>query len=193
MEKLTDLELIEKVKVDNDSDSFVELSRRHTPLCKNIYNRYQSSITSSGLCFEDVKDEKDNVIYKALMSYQPDKNVKFSTWLGNSVKYHCLNSINSNGRTIAMEEKDLVKVSDSQDLVKANENIEIEQKEYVYNILNQLSDERIRKIFMLRFFSNSPKKKSWSKIGEEIGVSTQTALNLYRKGLKILKIKVKNS
>jgi len=33
-------------------------------------------------------------------------------------------------------------------------------------------------------------KKSWSKIGEEMDVSTQTAINLHDRGKKILKKKM---
>lgn len=195
MQVFTDKQLITKVIAENDSNSFSELAKRHDALCFSIFNKYYNSIVSSGVCFDDVKEDKDLVILNAIKSFDPERNTKFSTWLGNCVRFHCLNSINKGGRTVCMEEKDLITASDSPDsgLKVAPECETKEMKEYAYNILNKISDSRTRKIFELRFFCPDAKKKPWADIAKEIGVSTQTAINLYKKGLDFLKIKIRTS
>ena len=58
--------------------------------------------------------------------------------------------------------------------------------EYIFNLLSQLKDKRIKKVFELRYLGGDG-KESWSKIGEDMGVSTQTAINLHDRGTKVLR------
>jgi hypothetical protein len=48
---------------------------------------------ASGTHPEDISSDKDYLIYKSAVSYNPTKKIKFSTWLGNQVRYYCLNKI----------------------------------------------------------------------------------------------------
>ena len=61
--------------------------------------------------------------------------------------------------------------------------------EFTENILAQLKDKRIKKIFSLRY-SKKDKKPSWCVIADEIKVSTQTAINLHNRGIQILRKKM---
>ena len=61
----------------------------------------------------------------------------------------------------------------------------------MHNILNYISDKRIAKIFKLRY-SEKNKKMPWSKIAKSLKISTQTAINLHNKTLKVLKFKLKS-
>ena len=63
--------------------------------------------------------------------------------------------------------------------------------EFTGNILSQLKDSRIRKIFSLRY-SSAEKKPSWCIIAEKLQISTQTAINLHNKGISILRKKIKS-
>jgi len=72
-----------------------------------------------------------------------------------------------------------------------NDNKEI--KEYTINLLNQMKDIRIKKVFMLRYFTESKQKNTWQKIGKKMDVSTQTAINLHEKGRKMLETKFKST
>src|SRR4051812_6008153 len=91
---LLDAELVNRVKTENCSDSLQELINRHTPLCYDIYRRYFPSLKSVGISINDLNDEKDFYVYKSASSFKPEKNVKFSTWLGNHIRYQCLNALN---------------------------------------------------------------------------------------------------
>ena len=105
--KKEDLELVNNVREDNCQDSLKELINRHSALCYNVYQKYGSTLSSSGVFFDDVVKEKDYVIYKSAMSYNPDRNTKFSTWVGNHARYHCLNLINQNQKYVAVNDSTL--------------------------------------------------------------------------------------
>ena len=68
----------------------------------------------------------------------------------------------------------------------------LEIKEYVLNILSQLKDKRIKKIFEIHYFSGTRKCITWEKIGKNMDVSSQTAINLHNKGRKMLVRKIKS-
>ena len=88
--------LAKKVKDENCEDSLKELISRHSKLCYAVYQRYFPAMRASGVTAEDAIDEKDLIIYKSAMSYNPTKKAKFSTWVGNQMRYACLNKMNKN-------------------------------------------------------------------------------------------------
>ena len=184
----TDEELIKNIKINNDEFCLKELINRHSPLCNNIYNKYSVALNCSGIFIDDVKKDKDYVVYKSAISFNPEKKSKFSTWLYNQVRYQCLNLLNdnNNSKTIAMEEKDLIYHIDKNTL--KNEIKKEEVKEYVFDILASLQDKRMSKIYNLRYFSNQ-KNMPWKEIGKKLNISTQTAINLHNKAIALLKIK----
>ena len=183
----TDLFLIRKIKKSNCENSLKELIYRHSRLCFDIYHKYLPAIRASGMFPEDAICEKDYIIYKSAISYNPEKKTKFSTWLGNQVRYNCLNKINKSKPHMLLEDEE------SDFLIEKNEEPDfLEIKEYVLNILSQLKDERIKKIFEIRYFSGTRKCVTWEKIGKNMKVSSQTAINLHNKGKKILVRKIKS-
>ena len=142
---LTDLLLIREIKKSNCENSLKELIHRHSRLCFDIYHKYLPAIKASGMFPEDAINEKDYIIYKSAMSYNPEKKTKFSTWLGNQIRYNCLNKINKSRPHQLIEDEEfdfIIEKSDGPDFS--------ELKEYVLNILNQIKDERIKRIFELR-------------------------------------------
>jgi DNA-directed RNA polymerase sigma subunit (sigma70/sigma32) len=64
--------------------------------------------------------------------------------------------------------------------------------EYIFNIINSCSDKRIKKIFKMRYLSGTLKKTSWNKIAKKLKISTQTAINIHNKALKLLKNKIES-
>jgi RNA polymerase sigma factor (sigma-70 family) len=190
---LTDTELIEDIKENNSSDSFVELSNRHSKLFYKICQKYHAAFLNSGISPEDVHQEKDHTIYKSIITFNPDKKTKFSTWLGNYTKYSCLNFLKKNAKYATFE--DCKKIEYFLDKHAAeNDNPDYSGLlERVYEILESSSDKRMYKIFKLRYDLSNQKKATWKKIAREISVSAQTAINLHNKGLSIIckKMKVK--
>jgi RNA polymerase sigma factor (sigma-70 family) len=143
--------------------------------------------------FADVVAEKDYVIYKCATSFNPEKKTKFSTWVGNHARYHCLNLINKNNHYVSMEDDKLDYFAENESIVDNSTNKEQERAEileYIFNILSQLKDERIKKVFERRYLSEEKDKLPWAQIAEEMDVSTQTAINLHNRGRAILRKKM---
>lgn len=179
--------LVKCIKEFNDEKALKTLIQKHSPLCNSLYKKYSGPIISSGIFLDDLVNEKDYVIYKSALSYDPDKKSKFSTWLYNQVRYQCLNCINDNKVYLKVEDNVLNSLVEKNNHNKNNTNI----CDYITNIINHFSDKRIKDIFTLRY-SNARKKMSWSKIAKSLDISTQTAINLHNKAIEKLKFKIKS-
>ena len=59
---------------------------------------------------------------------------------------------------------------------------------HIFSILSKMRDKRIESVYKLRYFSDH--KMTWSKIGRELGFSSQTAINLHARGARALKKKI---
>lgn len=193
---MNDEELALRVKEYKCDESLKKLIVKHSPLCFNIYKRYSSTLSkfSGGLSSSEMRNEKDFIIYKSCVSFNPQKKVKFSTWLGNFARYYCLNQINKNKNLINMEDSDLQFYMDKKN---SEESINLLQetpevfREYVLNILLQIKDKRIVEVFKLRYFSGGS-KKTWNSVSTRLDISIQTAINLHQKGIGILRNKIKS-
>lgn len=193
IQEYNDLVLVSNIKSSNDEESLKELIRRHNPMCFSVYKKYSSALQVSGLNIEDLISSKDYVIYQSAKSFNFDKKSKFSTWLYNQIRYQCLNTINENKNTLTME---IEKINFLIDQMNSKENSSSEKikdaNEYIFKILESCSDKRILQIYKMRYF-NGPKLMAWSKIGKKLKISTQTAINLHKKGMDLLKIKINSN
>jgi RNA polymerase sigma factor (sigma-70 family) len=183
---ITDTYLAKEVKEKDCQNSLIELIGRHSNLCYKICQKYMPVLHASGIFVDDVLGDKDYIIYRSAKSYNPDKKTKFSSWLGNQVRYHCLNKINKNKKYVTMEDQEL------SFLVEKGEREEssAELRDYISNHLTRIKDKRIKQIFELRYFSEEG-RLTWTAISKKIKVSSQTAINLHNKGLAILKKRMK--
>jgi RNA polymerase sigma factor (sigma-70 family) len=189
--KLTeDIDLINKVKFENDNDALRELESRHTGIYNEIVKKYYKHLIDFGVNANDVSSDKLFVLYKSVMSFDPSKNVKFSTWLGNQARYYCLNCINKKNNTLNMDQDNLISLLEKNQM-KSNDNLSRikEKSDQIFSILSRIKDDRIQKIFKLRYFQGA-KPTPWSKIGKKLKVSTQTVINLHEKGRVFLKNKL---
>lgn len=184
---ITDSSLASKVKEKDCENSLVELIGRHSNLCYNICQKYMPVMHASGIFIDDVLNDKDYIIYQSAKSFDPDRNTKFSTWLGNQVRYYCLNKINKNKKYVTTEDQELSFLVEKGDKKEDGK----ELKDYLFNLLSKIKDKRIEKIFELRYFSQEEKRMTWTVISNKINVSSQTAINLHNKGLSILRKKMK--
>jgi RNA polymerase sigma factor (sigma-70 family) len=187
----TDIELVNKIKESNCEESLKILIYRHSPLCFDVCKKYASAILNSGLHLEDITSEKDYLIYKSAISYNPEKKTKFSTWLGNQMRYYCLNTMNKNN---------LIATDDTQldyfihkDIDNHPKELVSEQMEYISNLIRQSKDKRIKKVIEIRYFENPNKKTPWNKVADKVGVSTQTAINLHNKAVKMIRGKMRST
>jgi RNA polymerase sigma factor (sigma-70 family) len=188
----TDTQLITEIKLYNSNDALKQLSERHSGLYMQICQKYTPAIEASGSYMQDVTADKDFVVFKAALSYDETRNVKFSTWFGNQARFYCLKHIDFKHPKVSLPPEELNQFIDKRE-GQNNEHVEFEQfSEYVKNILEQIQDKRIRKVFELRY-ANHDKVTTWATIGKKMGVSTQTAINLHSRGLKMLRQKVSSN
>lgn len=182
---LSDSCLIKRIKDKSCENSLIELSNRHSGLFFKITKKYYKSFLANQIDLEDVTNEKNLIIWNSVKSFSCEKNVKFSTWLANQTKYFCLNTLNkkSKDRLVATGDEFL----DYYNEEEGENNLSL--FEFTENILKQLKDNRIKKIFSMRY-SNLDKKPSWCTVAKKLKISTQTAINLHNKGIKVLRKKI---
>ena len=185
-DNVSDNYLVERIKLTNCEKSLGELIKRHSAICFKVIKRYASTFHANNINVLDASSDKNLIIWNSAKSFNIDKNVKFSTWLANQVKYSCLNALNkkSKDRLVATEDKILELLKE-----RPEEDPEGNLFEFTGNILNQLKDKRIKQIFSMRY-STRHKKPSWCKVAEELNVSTQTAINLHNRGIAVLRKKI---
>ena len=186
---------IKDIKDKGCNECYQIICKRHENLFYKICQKYIPIIESVvNINREEILEDKHFVMFKALSSYKNNKKTKFSTWLGNCTKYHCLNLLNSNSKRMINCDEDFIR--DKLDKKALSEHTpdrkERNNFEFVFNILNQLKDDRIATVFKLRYFSDfgEGKKPTWSRIAKEINTSTQTAINLHKRGKRILEKKL---
>jgi RNA polymerase sigma factor (sigma-70 family) len=187
---MTDLQLIKKIKSNNCESSLLELLSRHQGICNKMIQKYCKICSDIGVSISDLNTDKLLVTYKSALSFKPNKNIKFSTWLGNQMRYHCLNSLNKINKDISMENENIKYITEKKQSEESNfDNLNEEKINLIFNILDQMKDDRIKKIFNLRYFSDS-KIKSWHEIGKKMHISTQTAINIHNKALDFIYTKM---
>ena len=87
-EMLTDTDLTILVQRNNDEIALQELISRHSGIYVDMLKKFGYKSLSYNQ-INDIMQEKDYVIYRAALEYNPEK-AKFSTHLANKTKYMCL-------------------------------------------------------------------------------------------------------
>jgi len=62
--------------------------------------------------------------------------------------------------------------------------------DYIDKILSGFSDNRIKQVYFLRYFSGDKKLTTWNQIAKKLNISTQTAINIHEKARDFLKNKI---
>ena len=177
---------IKKVQSNDCNESLEKIILRYSPVFLSMYSKYINPLTESGADPNDILADKDLIIYESAKSFNLDKGSSFCTWLSNNVKYRCLHMISKQTKKYMLAER--VKKNTLQlDQDAPYKNIEINK--FIFNELNKMKDDRIKSVYSLRYFSGE--KMTWQKIGSQLGFSSQTAINLHKRGAEILKRKIK--
>mgnify|MGYP001285601497 FL=1 len=190
---MLDEQLISKIKAEACDQSLNKLISKHTGLCYDIYKKYLPSQEISGSYSINIENDKDYIIYKSALSFDETKKIKFSTWLGNQVRYQCLNLLKKKKKVISCDQEGIELASNkNEDILFEQENKERNKSlvEYVTSVVSKMKDPRIKQIFEMRYFSKNGKKTSWQKIGSELDISAQTAINIHERALKLIRKKI---
>jgi RNA polymerase sigma factor (sigma-70 family) len=188
----SDISLIEKVKKEADLDSLNALIERHS----GIYLDMVNSVIPNNCDFldkNDIIEDKNISIYKAVMNFDENKNTKFSTYLGNETRWKCLNLFN---RGTKYKYLDINDFNDDKNLSENEMLDKISSKEMldkVYDIANTHKDERVRKIINLRYnLGQGNKTMPWKNISQQINISIQGCINIHDRFIEEIKKEIQN-
>lgn len=185
---LPDSDLIKNIKQKNEheNDSIDILANRHGGLVADVYRKFNHTFIQSGICPQDVINDKKYVVYKTALSYEENKGSKYTTWLSNHVRYQCLDALNDKRKYISCSSinGDPDKFMDLFPTAPQTEN----QDSIIKNLIENIKDVRLRVIFELRYLTpqNDGKKTTWREIGKALETSGQNAFALHKKHLQCL-------
>jgi DNA-directed RNA polymerase specialized sigma subunit len=189
-----DLILVDKIKRNEDVESSLkELVEIHKPLFDTILNRKCSNSVPKYI-IEDIKGNPDLLFYEAAIKYNFSKKMKFSTFLGQWIFWHCGKSITSSeskkkfhpifyAHTYINNQEDYP-FSEKVDALKRSSDLK--------EIIDNLKDERAKDILKLRYFSCKKNKLTpWKEISKKIGLSYQGCLNIHNTTIKNIRKRIK--
>lgn len=187
---IPDIGLIENIKKYNSSESLIELNNRHSALCYSVYEKYIPILKETGKYVADITDCQLYVVYQSAKSYDEKFNVKFSTHLANNIMYQCLHAIdNKPWQTIPISTETQNHAEPSWPQFPITEQKVYDNSlEVALELLQELEDKRIAQIYKMRFVDGL----TYHEIGNRINLSTQHVTNLFRKGKKYLREKLKS-
>ena len=190
-ENLEELSLINLAK-EGDNQSLKQIIDQHSGICVNIYKKYTTISSISGVTRDDIESSKDYIIFNSVKSYDPSRGSKFSTWLANQTRFYCLNSINKNKNLTPSDEDTIEYLIDKKHFEDFKENDAIEFKNEtiseIKKILNSISNKKIKKCIEKKYFSDE--NKTYTSIAQEMNVTVQTVINWHNKFIKLVKQKL---
>lgn len=184
-----DFSLVQEIKLNNCNDSFVKLSAKYDNFYFSIAKKYSSILIKMGMSQNDIKYEKDFILFKAINSYNPDHKSKFSTWFCNCARYHFLNFINSSKKYVLAEDNQ-IDFFNNNHLISTDKNHDTQ--DYLESLISGMKDSRVKMVYRLRYFSGGEKLATWHSIAKKLNISTQTAINLHEKARVFLKKKLES-
>lgn len=180
--------LINLIKNDIDvKKNLSQLIERHEGMFYKVLHGYIKSDVN-GLTKQDIINQKLTIFWEAVSTFDPNRGVKFVTWLGNFTFFFISKEYNK-----VKESKNSVEIIDN--LLFSNDSFfnKIEKIDLILEEIQNIEDDRIIEIFHMRYFNTTNHKlKTWQEIGEKLNLSGQACLNLHNKGVDYLKSKIKN-
>jgi len=184
----TEKKLILDVIENNSSAALVQLFEKHQ---KMFYSISQRILAGFPLESDDFASRKLSILFEAVKSFDSNRKVKFSTWLYNCIRFSCLNAVKHASRKIDLADEDVKGLIDKQNQsILLSENSHKSTLGTVRDMLVDISDENIKKVIQLRYFSNDSKIMNYSQIAKKLNVTPQTALNWHNKFIKLAKKKL---
>jgi hypothetical protein len=179
-----DLSLIEQIKQNNSENCLKELIAKHSGIYLQIVN--QTISDQSNINKNDIIDDKDLFIYQKALNFEPNRNIKFSTYLGNEIKWKCLNIHNKAKRYEYCDVGDQSEHLVDKDYIK--EYIDNEMIGLIYEIAEKNPDHRVRKIIQMRYKQCKQSKLTpWKRIAKKLKLSIQGCINIHNRFIKEIK------
>lgn len=118
---ISDIELINRVKAQQDSAAISELVHRHTGIYIDIINQYEakSSYFRARANVNDLKDDRFINIYKFALKYDPShptttgKPMQFGSYVGEMTKFICKSALTEGRESLELNEEIVADTDDS--------------------------------------------------------------------------------
>jgi hypothetical protein len=181
-----DLILVKNIQENIDSEfSLNKLHDLHSGIYYKMVNSYISD-KDINLKEELYKESKYHVFFAA-KEFDFSRKIKFSTYLGNKTRWMCLNLNFKNKKTLNfldMFDKSEEMLEDTGlSLIESLTKKEFIEK--IFSVVNKQKDERLKKIFHLRYIEgNKNKVMPWKFIGKELNLSIQGCINIHNNFIK---------
>lgn len=189
---MTDIELINRVKEHNDSAALVELIERNSGMYVKMVNRYAAIEKTCGhntakLDTHELEDDKALNIYNFARTYDPNRNMKFSTYVGEMTRYLCLDLLNN--RHVLADNSVKAEVTEETPITAQDTESRPAQDNTLESIRARtkgINDDIFWSIFDLRHFKDGG-GYTWRTIGERVGLTHEGARQIYNRNIKHIK------
>lgn len=178
-DKLSDENLIKKIKNEYSNEAMEEIINRHQNLYYSTVHRYHKKNPQSNLA--ELLEDLYIVFNNSVEKYNCKRKAKFSTFLSHMTYWHCLNINKEAGKTLNFEHSDIDKINQSNNRVFNFKNNIEDINNYLLNILGQLNDSRVIHIFKLRYLEGHNKKSSnmpWNQVAKRLKEITGKTLSI---------------
>ena len=192
IEDLTDCDLTDLIKQDNDEKALNELISRHSGIYVDMLKKFGFRCLTHNQV-QDIMGDKDYVIYKAALEYDSSK-AKFSTHLANKAKYMCLTQKTKNKNSRITANFDEVQFCQKDKASTPDQSCNVADSfNRILSLIEKHKDKRLKIIFHERYFcGNRGKLKPWKQVAQKINLSAQGCINIHDKAIKELSYRIEN-
>lgn len=188
-------QLLELVRTSGDSDALQKLVDKHQGIVAEVMRSYVRRAQITGTLLDDLLADIPMVVYDAVKRYDPEvKKTKFSTWLWDASRFYTFNFLRKEGRVWQAKSPEseslLLNENVDEDLADEQE-LHSEQMEFILKELEECTDERIKKLFRLRYLNVSGVKMTFAELAKRLDLSCQGACFLHDKFIQSCKKKLK--
>ena len=181
----SDNELIKEIKVGcNVCENFGEISKRHSGIFFKMASKYISKkFTEKRL---DFFTDKDYYIFQVILDYKENKKTKFSTYLGNRIKWMCINNYYKTINSCEVNFPDQL----MHNCPDKSKNIDTQLITDAMRMIKKDKDKRLYKIFTLRYLEGKGNNvMPWKDIcsNADINLSVQGCINVHNNYIKKIK------
>ncbi len=191
MNQTEDLDLVKQVKNNNSEDALLELVERHSGLFYKTISK-NLPFSNNSWDIDEIVQRKEHLFYEAIDTFDPDRNIKFHTWLANKTKYVCLSQ-----RSKLRDQPDFCEFDESfGEVTDLSPDCYLSNKEDVERIMSLASKRCTTKaleIFHKKYFGGENEAgQSFTEIAQEMEISPQAVQASHAKTLKVIQKAIKN-
>lgn len=181
---MDDLTLIRQVR-EGCSDSFAALQEQYAAVVSSVAGTYSGMARSGVTGAVDFQDCQEEILHNAITTFDPERGMKFSSWLHATARYFFLRRLNRDKRLVFAEPASIIEIADGvkQHFDPCGEPL----TEYVFDLAAQSRDIRIPEILAMRY--SSP-KFTYEEIGAKLNLSAQQVKNIHDKFIELCKKKL---